>query len=135
MLVLLRGQYKVQLPIRKTQQHRAFIPFLRPQAHTYQTSQLLQLRNRKRSLFICTRLLCKFRHSLRSALCFRKATHASVVLPSILVLFRTHDRKVATPHKTQEHRAFLPFFSHSQPIKQLNEIPSPFQHDVSNIFF
>ena len=70
MLVLLRGQYKVQLPVRKTQQHRAFIPFfLRTQAHTYQASRLLQLRNRKRSLFICTRLLRKSRHSLRSALC------------------------------------------------------------------
>ena len=29
MLVLLRGQYEVQHPIRKTQQHRAFIPFFR----------------------------------------------------------------------------------------------------------
>lgn len=32
-------------------------------------------------------------------------------LRSMLVLFRTHDRKVATPHKTQQHRAFLPFFT------------------------
>ena len=35
MLVLLRGQYKVQLPVRKTQQHRAFIPFF-----TYQSPHL-----------------------------------------------------------------------------------------------
>ena len=32
-----------------------------------------------------------------------------------MVLFRTHDRKVATPHKTQEHRAFIPFFTSQSP--------------------
>ena len=32
-------------------------------------------------------------------------------LRSIFVLLRTHDRKVATPRKTKEHRAFIPFFN------------------------
>ncbi len=43
MLALLRGQYKVQLPVRKTQQHRAFIPFFAYQS-PHLSSNLMKFR-------------------------------------------------------------------------------------------
>ena len=42
---------------------------------------------------------------------FGKATHASVVLRSMSVSASTRGHKSATFAETQQHRAFLPFFT------------------------
>ena len=64
--------------------------FLRLKVHTYQASRLLQLRNRKRKSFHLYSLASQVSAlATLGSLPFGKATHASVVLPSILGFLRT----------------------------------------------
>ncbi|WP_370396693.1 hypothetical protein [Intestinicryptomonas porci] len=80
MLVLFRGQYKVQLPVRKTQQHRAFIPF-------FYVSKPTPIKHHNFYSFATVKEVFSFVLATLGSLPFGKATHSSVVLLSILFYF------------------------------------------------